>query len=311
MDSPEKNSNCSSPPASSDPTSKKSVLREACNVIISSQTNLPYVKDDPTRMFYAQLAPVTKDEFTKPATYTEEYGQALLNSWRHRDRMPKSTVENRADIVEILITASIKLGLPFRATFISVSLFDRCVTSNEPGLLTALAALSLAAKSETSQNLPDVGNFLDIVENCFTSNELIAREASILSSVNLVVVSTTAVEFINYWIFVEKLEEFRPSMSFIALCTLLSNELAIYPSELVGAAVLAVGLASVGRSLKIDSLESALATFGKKKMSETAKHVVDTVLSVQGNQDVPLYRLFADSEWGEIASRLVPKLPSF
>jgi hypothetical protein len=197
------------------------------------------------------------------------------------------------------------LEISSKAIFVSAKLLDRLLVSKQIDRaklrLQAVCCLSLAAKSE-SQFYPQLKTYVKLNEGLFGEEELLAAEFKLLQDLKWQTNATTVILYLKMWVNALAGDvDLALTTIFVALCTLVSPELAIEDCELVAIAVMAVALHAWGMAAQPPELAEAFERFAAGKVRECIGLVVGAVHGEVGNEESPIREMFAIPERGSVA----------
>jgi hypothetical protein len=256
---------------------------------------------------------------------TPQYAPAILTQIRQDDALlnPHSdlfrdqseiTPEIRAEFTEWIAKHVITLQNSSKPLFLAVKLLDRLLVAERfddcnEFFLSGVCCLSLAMKLENHW-YPQVQQYVEICQGSIKGERMIQRELEIMKILGHRINTTTAIIFVKMWLNeIQADAEMGMTAIFVGLCSLLSADLAVMNSELVGLAVLVVALGAAQGVAVREEIRDVIERFGSENVRKCAEIIVECVNQVINQKESAIRELFESPDRGCVATKLIYKVP--
>ena len=237
-----------------------------------------------------------------------QYSKCVLIQWGREEYhfnvkslFEKQTRVNnhiRAILIDDMVYACTELKVSSRALFLSVKLLD-IILDNEnltqdKLFCTGIACLSLSAKIENSL-YPGASRYVNVFNNSnesISENDLTSRELEIMNILQFNMTHTTVIQYIKYWLnFVQSNEQLSQMVMFVAVCSILHDEVAIMRTELVSLAIMAVAM--YARKESMDVLDPYFLEYGYDKIKEVSAKIIAAINGVLAEEESVIKERFS------------------
>lgn len=240
-----------------------------------------------------------------------QYSENIINEFRKNDilysprenlflKQNEITVNDRIEMINWMASTTYTFRLSSRTLFYAVRIFDRLLVvksiKKEKLLLYATCCLSLASKYNNTY-YPQLSEYVKDVNGSFKEDDIVKKEFKVINYLKFQIGCTTQTLFVRYWL--NKLEADISCVklaTFIGICSLVSDDLAIIDTELVAVAVVLIALSTFDFDYKKNIFQKEVERFNKGKLMFVMKSIVDLVNIEKENDQSPIVQLFTDYE---------------
>lgn len=213
---------------------------------------------------------------------------------------------DRLEMIKWMISKTITFKLSSRTLFLAVKIFDRLLVAKkmkkEKLLLYTVCCLSIASKYNNSF-YPQLSAYVKEVNGAFKEDDIIEKELKVINYLNFQISCTTQTLFVRYWLNKLKAQISHARIAtFIGICSLVSDELAIIDTELVAAAVTLITLNTFEIDYRKTVLAKIVEKLDKEKLKSVVKSIVELVNIEKENDKSPILQLFTDEEGDNVCS---------
>jgi hypothetical protein len=219
----------------------------------------------------------------------------------------------RKTLVFWVIARAPHLEIDSKTIFLALKNLDRLLIKKELPrdrfLFYGICCASMAAKFENVIH-PSLQSFVRLSTADLSEDDIIQTELEIFEILDFRVNTTTVVLFLK--IFLNDIpgnSELPPMVLFIALCSLISPDIAIMKSELLALTILLIALNALELDSKPTCIVQLLEKFDYGQIQECADSIITSIEEITEDEDCVINTMFSAPERCSVALRGPFRLP--